>query len=54
MSIVVLVLTIAVVLAAVGLLVGMYTRNKPFYGVVALCALLGPGTILAFLYLTVA
>jgi hypothetical protein len=54
MSIVVLVLTLAVIAAAVGLLVAMYGRNKPFYGVVALGLLLGPATILAFTYLTVA
>jgi hypothetical protein len=54
MSIVVLVLTLVVVVAAVGLLVAMYARSKPFYGVVALGILLGPATILAFTYLTVA
>lgn len=53
MSIVVLALFLAVVLAAIGLLVGMYTKDKPLYGVVALGALAGPGTILAFVYLVV-
>jgi hypothetical protein len=51
MSFAVLVLAIAVVATAAGLLVAMYTKDKPFYGVVALGILLGPGTILAFTYL---
>lgn len=50
MSFAVLVLAIAVVVAAVGLLVAMYAKDKPFYGAVALGMLLGPGTILAFTY----
>ena len=54
MSIVFLVLMFALVAAAVGLLVTMYTRDKPFHGVVALGVLVGPTAILAFTYLTVA
>jgi tRNA-binding EMAP/Myf-like protein len=50
MSLVVLVLTLAAVAAAVGLLVAMYLKDKPFYGVVAMGMLLGPGTVLAFTY----
>jgi len=50
MSLAVLVLTLAVLAAAVGLLVAMFVRDKPFYGVVALGVLLGPGTVLAFTY----
>jgi hypothetical protein len=50
MSFAVLVLAIAVAVAAVGLLVAMYAKDKPFYGAVALGMLLGPGTILAFTY----
>lgn len=53
MSIVVLALFLAVVLASIGLLVGMYAKDKPLYGVVALGTLAGPGTILAFVYLVV-
>lgn len=54
MSFVVLALTLAVVAAAVGLLVAMYAKDKPFYGAVAMGVLLGPGTILAFTYVAVA
>lgn len=54
MSVVVLVLGLAVVAAAVGLLIAMYARDKPFYGVVALGVLLGPGTVLAFTYVALA
>jgi hypothetical protein len=54
MSFAVLVLTLAVVAAAVGLLAAMYVKDKPFYGVVALGILLGPGTILAFTYVAIA
>jgi hypothetical protein len=50
MSVVVLALALAVTAAAVGLLVAMYAKDKPFYGAVALGVLLGPGTILAFTY----
>jgi hypothetical protein len=54
MSLAVLVLTLAVIAASVGLLVAMYVRDKPMYGVVALAMLLGPGTILAFTYVAIA
>jgi hypothetical protein len=53
MSVVVLVLILAVVAVAVGLLVAMFARDKPFYGVVALGILLAPATVLAFTYITI-
>ncbi|MFI7677266.1 hypothetical protein [Actinophytocola sp. NPDC049390] len=54
MSVVVLVLFFAAVAAAIGLLVTMFARDRPFYGVVALGLLAGPGAVLAFLHLAVA
>jgi hypothetical protein len=54
MSLVVLVLALAVFAAAVGLLIAMYAKDKPMYGVAALGMLLGPGTILAFTYVALA
>jgi len=53
MSVVVLVLFFAVVAAVIGGLVAMVARDKPLYGVYALCALMGPGTVLGFTYLVV-
>jgi hypothetical protein len=50
MSTVVLVLTLAVFVATVGLLVAMHTKDKPIYGAAAMGVLLGPGTVLAFTY----
>lgn len=50
MSVVVLVLTFAVVAVAAGLFVAMFVKDKPFYGVLALGLLLGPGTALTFTY----
>ena len=50
MSVVVLVLTLAAVAAAVGLLVAMHAKDKPIYGAAAMGLLLGPGAILAFTY----
>ncbi|MET1071961.1 MAG: hypothetical protein ABWY11_04865 [Umezawaea sp.] len=46
---VVLVLFIAVVLAAVGLLVAMLVKDKPLYGVMGLVFLAGPGAFFAVL-----
>jgi len=54
MSIVVLVLTLAVFVATVGLLVAMYAKDKPIYGAAAMGVLLGPGTVLAFTYVALA
>ena len=51
MSVVVLVLFFAVVAAVIGALVAMVVKDKPLYGVYALCALMGPGTVLGFTYL---
>jgi hypothetical protein len=51
MSFVVLALAFAVFAAAVGLLVAMYVKDKPFYGAAAVGMLLGPGTVLAFTYI---
>ena len=53
MSVVVLVLLAAVVAAALGLLAAMVVKDRPLYGVYALCALMGPGTVLGFTYLVV-
>ena len=54
MSFVVLALALAVVVAAVGLLVAMYAKDRPYYGAVALGMLLGPAAILAFTYVALA
>lgn len=54
MSVVVLVLLIAVVAATVGLMVAMHVKDKPWYGAMALCLLIGAGTVLTFLYVAVA
>lgn len=54
MSVVVLALLIAVVMAVGGLLVAMYVKNKPLYGALGLCVLLGPGILLSFLYVVLA
>jgi hypothetical protein len=53
MSVVVLLLFLAVVAAVVGALVAMVVKDMPLYGVYALCALMGPGTVLGFTYLVV-
>lgn len=53
MSVVVLSLLTLVVLAAGGLLVTMFLKDKPFYGAVGVSVLLGPGTLLAFVYAVV-
>jgi len=54
MSIAVLVLLIASMLAGVGALAVMVTRKDPFYGVVGLVTICVPSSLLAFLYLAVA
>ncbi|CAM3352654.1 hypothetical protein KIPE111705_04260 [Kibdelosporangium persicum] len=51
MSVVVLVLFLAAVAAAIGLLVAMSVKDKPLYGGIAVGILTGPGTVLAFLYM---
>jgi hypothetical protein len=50
MSITVLVLLAAVAVAAFGSMVKMFVEGDSFYGAMGLCALLGPGALLAFLY----
>lgn len=54
MSVVVMLLLAAVVMAAIGLLVAMCVKDKPFYGALSIFVLSGPATVLAFVYLTVA
>ena len=51
MSVVVLALLCAVVVAVAGFLVAMFVRDKPAYGAVGVLVLLGPGTVLPFVYL---
>ncbi|MFJ1766919.1 hypothetical protein ACIOD2_41775 [Amycolatopsis sp. NPDC088138] len=46
----VLVLLSAVVVAAVGLIVKMLRDDEPLMGGFALCLLVGPGAVLAFLH----
>ncbi|MGB3437946.1 MAG: hypothetical protein WBA97_04255 [Actinophytocola sp.] len=53
MSVVVLVLFLAVVVAVIGSMVAMVVKDKPLYGVYGLCVLMGPGTVLTFVYLIV-
>ncbi len=53
-SVVVLVLFFAAVVFAVGLLVAMATRDKPFYGAMGVCLIAGPGSLLAFLHVALA
>ncbi|MBB4905138.1 hypothetical protein [Actinophytocola algeriensis] len=53
MSVVVLVLFFSVIAAVIGALAAMVVKDKPLYGVYALCVLMGPGTILGFTYLVV-
>ncbi|WP_306749940.1 hypothetical protein [Saccharothrix yanglingensis] len=54
MSVVVLVLLIAALVTAVGLLVTMFLKDKPLYGAMGLGLLAGPGALLALAYLPVA
>jgi hypothetical protein len=50
MSVVVLALLFAVVVATVGLMVAMFVKDEPWYGAMGLCLLIGVGTVLTFLY----
>lgn len=54
MSVVVLALLCAVVVTVAGFMVAMFVKDKPYYGALGLLVLLGPGTVLPFLYLAVA
>lgn len=50
MSVVVLSLLLVTALVAVGLLVKMHLDDAPLLGGLAICLLVGPGTLLAFLH----
>ncbi|PXY18048.1 hypothetical protein DI005_21555 [Prauserella sp. PE36] len=52
MSVVVLALLIISLVAAAVLMVAMLVKDKPFYGGIGLCVLLGPGAVLTFWYTT--
>lgn len=54
MSVVVLALWFAVVVAVIGAMVAMYVKDEPFYGAMGLCVLISLGTVLTFLYVAVA
>ncbi|MFD7660880.1 hypothetical protein ACFV4N_43500 [Actinosynnema sp. NPDC059797] len=54
MSVVPLVLLIAVLLSAIGLMVFMFVKDRPLCGVMALGLLAGPSPLLALLHLSVA
>lgn len=54
MSVVVLLLLTLAVLVSGGLLAAMFVKDKPFYGAIGVGVLLGPGTLLAFVYAVVA
>ncbi|SFB64706.1 hypothetical protein SAMN05216266_14617 [Amycolatopsis marina] len=50
MSVVVLALLIISLVTAAVLMVAMLVKDKPFYGGIGLCVLLGPGAVLTFWY----
>ncbi|GLY37628.1 hypothetical protein Amsp01_036520 [Amycolatopsis sp. NBRC 101858] len=50
MPAVMLSLLFAVVVVAVGLLVKMFRRDEPLLGGLAICLLVGPGALLAFVH----
>ncbi|MBE1470288.1 hypothetical protein [Kibdelosporangium phytohabitans] len=50
MSVVVLVLLIALIVAVVGMLGAMVVKDEPFLGAIALGVLLLPGTVLSLAY----
>jgi hypothetical protein len=54
MSIVVLVLLLASIIAGVGAIAAMVMKKEPFYGVVGLVTICVPSSLLAFAYLAVA
>jgi hypothetical protein len=49
-SVVVLALLLAAVAVSVGLMVKMYRDDEPLLGGLGICLLVGPGSVLAFLY----
>jgi hypothetical protein len=52
MSVFVLVLLFAVVVGVAGGMVAMFVKDKPLYGAIGVGVLAGPGTVLAFLYMS--
>ena len=54
MSVVVLLLLLAAVVTAIGLLVAMYVKDKPLYGAMAVGLVTGPCAVLAFVHVAVA
>jgi hypothetical protein len=54
MSVAVLILLAATVVAAIGLLVTMFARKEPYYGAMGLFVLIGPSTVLTFVYVALA
>ncbi|WP_370962799.1 hypothetical protein [Amycolatopsis sp. cg9] len=54
MSVVVLTLLAATVAAAAVLLGKMYRADQPLFGGLGICLLVGPGALLAFLYVGLA
>lgn len=54
MSVLVMVLLIGTILATIALLAAMFVQDKPFYGAIATLFLVGPGSVLAFLYYSLA
>lgn len=49
-SVAVLVLLVAAVVAVVVLLARMFAKDEPFYGAIGMCVLLGPVAVLTFVY----
>jgi hypothetical protein len=49
-SVVVLALLLAAVAVSAGLMVKMYRDDEPLLGGLGVCLLVGPGSVLAFLY----
>ncbi|GAB3157905.1 hypothetical protein [Amycolatopsis sp. NPDC004378] len=54
MPVVVLLLLLATVVVAVGLLVKMVRDDEPLFGGLGICVLVGPGAVLAFLHVGLA
>ncbi|WP_372666293.1 hypothetical protein [Amycolatopsis kentuckyensis] len=54
MSVAVLALLVVAVVFSVGLMVKMFLDDSPLLGGVGICVLVGPGSVLAFLYVGLA
>jgi hypothetical protein len=52
MSVVVFAALCAVIVAVAGLLAAMFVKDEPIYGAAGVLVLLGPGTVLPFVYLS--